>query len=331
MSEQPSPTRLSAETSNPADTDDIAARLAAVRAGIDEAATAAGRSPSDIRLLPVTKTVSEDRLRAAHAAGIHEMAENRVQEVTRKAAALADLGIDWVVIGHLQTNKARDVAALASEFQALNSLRLADALERRLAAVERHLSVYVQVNSSGEESKTGLPPQEVLPTLEALASYEHLRIQGLMTIAAHTDNQDRIRECFVLTRELRDAALREGTAGPGLLSMGMSGDYALAIAEGATTVRVGSAIFGARPPAGRRTMAARPATAAPRASKSPRVTPHTRRRDARSLAPYAPSSSDKSYLRFLPLPLRRSKKPSSSAGAKPSSPRRAASSRRSSS
>lgn len=227
---------------------EIAERFAAVRAGVDEAACQAGRKPSEIRLLPVTKTVPEERLRAAHAAGISEMAENRVQEVARKTEALKDLGIEWVVIGHLQTNKAREVATIASEFQALDSLRLAEALERRLAAVERNLPVYVQVNSSGEESKTGLPPHEVLPTLEALAGFEHLRIQGLMTIAAHTDNQDRIRECFVLTRELRDAALREGTAGPGLLSMGMSGDYALAIAEGATTVRVGSAIFGARPP-----------------------------------------------------------------------------------
>lgn len=247
MSEQPSPTRLSADTSNPADTDDIAARLAAVRAGIDEAATAAGRSPSDIRLLPVTKTVSEDRLRAAHAAGIHEMAENRVQEVTRKADSLADLGIRWVVIGHLQTNKARDVAARASEFQALDSLRLATALNTRLTPLDRHLAVYVQVNSSGESSKSGLAPAEVLPFLEVLTSFDRLHVQGLMTIALNSDDEPRVRQCFALTRELRDAALREGTIGPGLLSMGMSGDYGLAIAEGATTVRIGSAIFGARP------------------------------------------------------------------------------------
>ena len=225
----------------------IAANLAAVRARIDAAAARAGRDAAEIRLLPVTKTVSEERLRAAYAAGITQMGENKVQEAARKAENLADLDIHWAMIGHLQTNKARDVAAFAHEFQALDSLRVAEALDRRLQAAGRGLDVYVQVNSSGEASKFGLAPEEVAGFLGALPAYSSLRVRGLMTLAAHTDDQDRIRECFRLMRSLRDAGLEAGTVGDGGLSMGMSGDFELAIEGGSTCVRVGQAIFGARP------------------------------------------------------------------------------------
>ncbi|WP_147680104.1 YggS family pyridoxal phosphate-dependent enzyme [Actinomyces ruminicola] len=227
--------------------EDFRRNLAAVRARIDAAARAAGRDPAEIRLLPVSKTVAEERLRAAHAAGITQMGENKVQEARRKAANLADLGIHWALIGHLQTNKAKDAAAFADEFQALDSLRLAEALDRRLQAAGRGLDVYVQVNSSGEASKFGLPPEEVAGFLAALPAYSSLRVRGLMTLAAHTDDADRIRECFRIMRTLRDAGLQAGTVGDGQLSMGMSGDFELAIAAGSTCVRVGQAIFGARP------------------------------------------------------------------------------------
>ena len=225
----------------------IAANLAAVRARIDAAAARAGRDASQIRLLPVTKTVSEERLRAAHAAGITQMGENKVQEAARKAENLADLGIHWAMIGHLQTNKAKDVAAFAHEFQALDSLRVAEALDRRLQAAGRGLDVYVQVNSSGEASKFGLAPDDVAGFLADLGACSSLRVRGLMTLAAHTDDRDRIRECFRLMRSLRDAGLEAGTVGDGGLSMGMSGDFELAIEGGSTCVRVGQAIFGARP------------------------------------------------------------------------------------
>ncbi|SDN84510.1 hypothetical protein SAMN05216355_1183 [Actinomyces ruminicola] len=227
--------------------DDFRRNLASVRARITAAAHAAGRDPAEIRLLPVSKTVPEDRLRAAHSAGITQMAENKVQEAKRKAANLADLGIHWALIGHLQTNKAKDVAAFADEFQALDSLRVAEALDRRLQAVGRSLDVYVQVNSSGEASKFGLEPDAVAGFLAALPVYSSLRVRGLMTLAAHTDDAARIRECFRLMRSLRDAGLQAGTVGDGQLSMGMSGDFELAIAGGSTCVRVGQAIFGARP------------------------------------------------------------------------------------
>ncbi|MBE6481442.1 MAG: YggS family pyridoxal phosphate-dependent enzyme [Actinomyces ruminicola] len=226
---------------------DFRRNLASVRARIDAAAAAAGRDPGEIRLLPVSKTVPEERLRAAYAAGITQMGENKVQEAKRKAANLSDLNIHWALIGHLQTNKAKDVAAFADEFQALDSLRLAEALDRRLQAAGRGLDVYVQVNSSGENSKFGLEPEAVAGFLAALTAYSALRVRGLMTLAAHTDDAARIRECFRIMRSLRDAGLQAGTVGDGQLSMGMSGDFELAIAAGSTCVRVGQAIFGARP------------------------------------------------------------------------------------
>lgn len=226
--------------------EDLSRSLRAVRHCIAEAARRVGRDPQAIRLLPVSKTVPEERLRAAFAAGITQMGENKVQEGLRKSRGLADLGIHWALIGHLQTNKARDAACFADEFQALDSLRLAQALQRRLEAAGRTLEVYVQVNSSGEASKSGLEPQELPAFLEALADYPALRVQGLMTLAARTDDCERVRACFRLMRELREAALAEGTVGPGLLSMGMSGDLELAIEEGSDCVRVGQAIFGAR-------------------------------------------------------------------------------------
>ena len=230
--------------------EDFRRNLAAVRARLAAAAARAGRDASEIRLLPVSKTVPEERLRSAHAAGITRMGENKVQEARRKAAALADLDIRWAVIGHLQTNKAKDVAAFASEFQALDSLRVAEALDRRLQAAGRGLDVYVQVNSSGEPSKFGLDPAEVTAFLAALPAYSSLRVRGLMTLAAHTDDEGRIRECFRLMRALRDAELQAGTVGDGRLSMGMSGDFELAVEGGSTCVRVGRAIFGRRPTPG---------------------------------------------------------------------------------
>ena len=226
---------------------EIAANLAAVRARIDAAAARAGRDGAGIRLLPVTKTVTEPRLRAAWEAGVTQMGENKVQEALGKARAMADLAIHWAVIGHLQTNKAKDVAAFAHEFQALDSLRVAEALDRRLQAAGRGLDVYVQVNSSGEDTKFGLVPEAAPAFLAALPAYSSLRVRGLMTLAAHTEDRERVIDCFRLMRDLRDAGLQAGTVGDGELSMGMSGDFELAVEHGSTCVRVGQAVFGRRP------------------------------------------------------------------------------------
>ncbi|MFT4201935.1 YggS family pyridoxal phosphate-dependent enzyme [Gordonia sp. (in: high G+C Gram-positive bacteria)] len=228
--------------------EDFRANLAAVRTRIDAAARAADRDPSDVRLLPVSKTVEADRLRNAVAAGCDWLGENKVQEAKRKHGELADTGVKWAVIGHLQTNKAKDVAAIADEFQALDSMRVAEALDRRLTMVERTLDVYVQVNTSGEESKFGLAPDELPAFLAQVVGFETLRVQGLMTLAVNSPDEEQVRGCFRLLRELRDRVrdTDPDLIGAGELSMGMSGDYPLAIAEGSTCVRVGQAIFGAR-------------------------------------------------------------------------------------
>lgn len=231
-----------------ADPQSIAHNLAAVRSRIDAAAERAGRAPDEVRLLPVSKTVPEERLRLAVAAGCNQLGENKVQEAKRKAQNLADLDVSWSVIGHLQTNKAKDVAAFAQEFQALDSVRLAETLDRRLQKLGRSLDVYVQVNTSGEPSKYGLEPDEVDAFLQALPSFSALRVCGLMTLAEFSSEPERVRACFRVLRELRDRArqLDDDLIGPGELSMGMSGDFELAIEEGATVVRVGQAIFGSR-------------------------------------------------------------------------------------
>lgn len=221
--------------------------LAAVNQRIADAAHKVGREPEEIRLLPVSKTVPEERIREAVAAGCVELGENKVQEAQRKAENLADLGIKWSVIGHLQTNKAKDVVEFAHEFQALDRHRAAAALDRRLQSANKELPVYVQVNTSGEESKFGLAPQDTLKFLKELSAYSSLKVQGLMTLALFSAETERVRECFRVLRQLRDDARDHHLVGPGELSMGMSGDFETAIEEGATCVRVGQAIFGARP------------------------------------------------------------------------------------
>ncbi|SMY11115.1 YggS family pyridoxal phosphate-dependent enzyme [Brevibacterium jeotgali] len=228
--------------------DDFVANLADVRARIDGAAARSGRDGRAVRLLPVSKTVPQERIRLAVAAGCTQLGENTVQEAVRKHGEMSDLDVDWAVIGHLQRNKARDVAAFAAEFHALDSLRVAEALDRRLQAAGRGIDVYVQVNTSAEEQKYGLDPEAVQGMLETLPQFSALRVRGLMTLAVFTTDTARVRECFRILRTVRDRAREADPAliGPGELSMGMSGDYEAAVEEGADVVRVGQAIFGAR-------------------------------------------------------------------------------------
>ena len=228
---------------------DFQRHLAAIQARIAAACLRAGRDPASVRLLPVSKTQPEASVRLAHAAGCRLLGENKPQEAYGKWQATQDLpDLRWSVIGHLQTNKAKLVARCASEFQALDSLRVAEALERRLQAEGRALDVFVQVNTSGEASKYGLPPGEVAAFLRALPAFPALRMRGLMTLALFSSEAARVRRCFVLLRTLRERLRQEAPAGIVLdeLSMGMSGDFEIAIEEGATVVRVGQAIFGAR-------------------------------------------------------------------------------------
>jgi len=229
--------------------EDIARNLAAVRARIAVACERTGRDPAEVRLLPVSKTIEEARIRMAHAAGLTEFGENKVQEAREKAEVMADLPITWSVIGHLQTNKAKYVVRFAAEFQALDSLKLAEALDRRLQIEGRALDVFVQINSSGEASKYGLAPEDAPAFLRELSAFSALKVRGLMTLAVFSAEAARVRACFRLMRTLRDRLRAGALEGVTLddLSMGMSGDYEIAIEEGATVVRVGQAIFGARP------------------------------------------------------------------------------------
>lgn len=227
----------------------IEANLRAIRTRIDQACQQAGREPSQVRLLPVSKTKGNDILRLAYAAGCRELGENKVQEARRKAEDLADLSdLRWAVIGHLQTNKAKYVARFAHEFQALDNLRVAEALDRRLQMEGRELDVFVQINSSGEPQKFGLAPEDTAAFIRQLPQFSALRVRGLMTLAIFSAEIDRVRECFVRMRNLRDQLRQDVPAGVSVedLSMGMSGDFETAIAEGATVVRVGQAIFGPR-------------------------------------------------------------------------------------
>lgn len=215
---------------------------------IAAAAQRAGRDPQDIRLLPVSKTVPEDRMRAAYAAGLRQFGENKVQEAQAKAEAMSDLAVHWAVIGPLQSNKTRDVAEFAHEFQALDRLRIARRLDTQLQEFGRTLDVYIQVNASGEHTKSGIDPDGVEAFLEQLQDLPALKIKGLMTMALHTTDETVIRQNFSVVRRLRDdlRERRPALIGDGGLSMGMSNDYEIAIEEGATVVRVGSAIFGER-------------------------------------------------------------------------------------
>lgn len=227
------------------DTSFLARQLEGVRERVDAACVDAGRDPASVTILPVSKTFDASLIRAAVALGQRRFGENKTQEVREKAPLLADCGIDWVIIGHLQTNKAKDVARLVSEVQSLDRQELAEALHRRLQLEGRVIDVLVQVKTSPEPSKFGLAPHQLPDFLDVLRNYGTLRVRGLMTLAVNSVDDGDVRRCFASLRELRDQALSRGHDLQ-RLSMGMSGDFRLAIAEGATEIRLGSAVFGQR-------------------------------------------------------------------------------------
>lgn len=226
--------------------EDLRRNIDEVRGKIEAACRRSSRDPLSVRLLPVSKTIDEERIRLCYAVGCRQFGENKVQEAYNKWQGMSDLtDIEWSVIGHLQTNKARQVAKFAGEFQALDSERVAAELDRRLQAEGRSIDVFVQVNTSGEESKYGLSPSDVRSFVKTLPAFTSLKVRGLMTLALFSDDYVRVRACFTLLRSLRDQ-LRDISDECVELSMGMSGDYEIAVEEGATVVRVGQAIFGAR-------------------------------------------------------------------------------------
>ena len=230
----------------------IADRVAAVRERIARAAERAARPPGDIRLVAISKTHPPEAVREAFAAGVRDFGENRVQEAEPKIAATADLresGLRWHLVGHLQSNKARRAAALFEVVQSLDSLDLAFRLARSGAEAGEPVRALVQVDLAGEETKFGLPEEELLPVLEALRGKEGLRIEGLMVLPPFFEDPDQARPYFRRLRSLHDRAHAAGLLEGRELSMGMSHDFEAAVEEGATIVRVGTAIFGERPAA----------------------------------------------------------------------------------
>jgi pyridoxal phosphate enzyme (YggS family) len=230
----------------------IAERVAHVRDRIARACARAGRSPDEVTLVAVTKTFPVETVEAAVAAGLRDLGENRVQELVEKAevvpGAAAGGAVRWHLIGHLQRNKAKEAVRHADVFHALDSLRLAEALNGRAAQAGRVLPCLVQVNVSGEGTKSGVAPEAAHAFLDALAPFEHLRIAGLMTLAAFVETDDALESVVrPQLRRLRRLAETYPGGGLGALSMGMSGDYEVAVEEGATHVRIGAALFGPRP------------------------------------------------------------------------------------
>jgi PLP dependent protein len=221
----------------------LPARLAAVRE-IVARSQAAGGWHHPVRIVAVTKTHGPEAVRAAFTGGLTDVGENRVQEALPKQEALADVPVAWHLIGTLQRNKARHVAGRFALIHSIDRADLAAELERRLAPDQRQ-AVLVQVNCSGEAQKGGVAPEGLQSLLEQLRQLERIQVQGLMTMSALTADTAGQRRAFRRLRELRDAAAHAGHTLPEL-SMGMSGDYAVAVEEGATMIRLGTVLFGER-------------------------------------------------------------------------------------
>lgn len=219
----------------------LAENYKALLDNIDQAARRAGRDPETVKLIAVTKTVGIDEVRRAAALGITDFGENRVQEAAAKVANIPE--VRWHFIGHLQSNKVKDVLPAYSLIHSLDRPSLARALQRSAERINRKVDALVQVNVSGEESKYGLAPENLKEFLNQVSSYDRIIIKGLMTMAPFVDNPEDTRIYFRRLRQLRD----ENTTGSlnlSELSMGMTNDYMVAIEEGATMVRIGTALFG---------------------------------------------------------------------------------------
>jgi len=224
----------------------IAENLACLREQIAAAAARGGRRAEEITLVGVTKYVSADVARRLAEAGCRDLGESRPQELWRKATLLADLPVRWHLIGHLQRNKVRRTLPLIGLLHSLDSRRLLDELDTEVQASGlQHLAALLEVNVSGEESKGGLRPEEVEPLLAELPRRPRVAVKGLMCMAALEGGTDAARRDFATLRELRDRLRPNCPTGVALdeLSMGMSGDFVQAIEEGATIVRIGSALF----------------------------------------------------------------------------------------
>lgn len=236
---------------SPVDTDAIRQRLDDVARRAGDAAERSGRRPGDVRVMLATKTQPAEAVIAALQYGYTLIGENRVQELVTKADDLEPYPHDAHLIGPLQSNKVNHALRHASCIQSLDRTDIAEKLQRRLDVLDRTVDVYIQVNTSGEDSKFGIAPDDALEFAGSLAALDRLRLRGLMTIGLNSPDPDAVRPSYRSLADvrstLRGAGFGDGAGGELELSMGMSADFELAIEEGATMVRVGSTVFGARP------------------------------------------------------------------------------------
>ena len=226
----------------------IQKNIAQIRECIGAAALRSNRLASDVRLMAVTKTVDDHRIQEATQAGIDILGENYVQEARRKIDMMGRPA-QWHLIGHLQTNKVKYVVKIFDMIHTIDRVELAEALNKRCAQDGRIMKILVEVNVSGEAAKQGVHPDRVLPLMHQLSHFEFLSVQGLMTMAPWFDDPENARPYFSALRSLRDRIREVDIPHIAMteLSMGMSGDFEVAVEEGATIVRIGQAIFGERP------------------------------------------------------------------------------------
>lgn len=227
----------------------VGERVEAIRARVSEAAARAGRSPDDVTVVAVSKSVSVAAMREAYAGGIRDFGENRAQEARDKFPAFGD-DVRWHFVGRLQTNKVKYIARHCHLLHSLDRLELAQEIHRRATRCQRVLSCLVEVNVAGEATKAGVAPERVLPLVRQLAGLPGLRVVGLMTVAPRVDDPEQVRPVFRRLRQLAEEVGDQCRDLPGVemrhLSMGMTDDFEVAVEEGATIVRIGRGIFGER-------------------------------------------------------------------------------------
>lgn len=228
--------------------DTIIHNLKTIHTRIEAACTKAGRNPEEVRLLLATKTVDSDRIKFALHQGETLIGENKVQELQQKCEAISECDPEVHFIGHLQTNKVKDVIKWATCIESIDRLKLAEKLHDRLLSENKTIDAYIQVNTSYEESKFGVAPEKALELIKQVSQLETIHIKGLMTIGLFSSEPEKVRKCFKLLKNIQKEAAALDLSGVSLkeLSMGMSGDLEIAIEEGSTIIRVGTAIFGAR-------------------------------------------------------------------------------------
>lgn len=225
----------------------LQAALPGLRDAIEAAAERGGRTAAEVRLVAVTKGHPVEAIRAAVGEGLTEMGENRVEALEERVPELAGAGITWHMIGHLQGRKAGRAAAVADLIHSVDSLRLGERLSRAASDLGHAVEVLLQVNTAGEESKSGVPPEEALDVLGALLEWPGLEVRGLMTMAPFTGEERVLRRAFAGLRRIQEEAQRLAGYRGRDLSMGMSNDFVVAVEEGSTIVRLGTALFGERP------------------------------------------------------------------------------------